>query len=123
MKFDIITITDRAADRIKEIISSDENVLGIRISIKNAGCVGVSYVVEKVYEVNENDDHIRSHNVDIYIDKKATLYLLGTEMDYEVKKLSSGFVFNNPNQTDECGCGLSVQLKKADLEKLALDKS
>ncbi len=119
MALEIITITDRAAERIKEIIGDDEGVIGVRVGIKDAGCVGVSYTIDKVKEPIKGDDHIVSKGVEIFIDPKATLYLLGTEMDFKRDKLSSGFTFDNPNQTDECGCGQSVQLKKADLEKLA----
>ena len=122
MAFEIITITPAAADRIKEIISSDKDAIGVRIGITDAGCVGVSYVVDLVKQPIKGDDHIVSHGVEVFIDPKATLYLLGTEMDYQVKKMSAGFTFNNPNQTDECGCGESVQLKKADLEKLVIGK-
>lgn len=123
MTLEIITVTQNAANRIKEIIGADDDVMGVRVSIKDAGCVGVSYVIDKVQAPIKGDDHIVSNGVEIFIDPKATLYLLGTEMDFETTKMSSGFIFNNPNQTDECGCGQSVQLKKADLEKLVLSNS
>jgi iron-sulfur cluster assembly protein len=119
MAFEIITITKSAADRIKEIISNDENVIGVRVGIKDAGCVGVSYTVEKVITPIKGDDHIKSQGVEVFIDPMATMYILGTEMDFEIDKMSSKFTFKNPNQSSECGCGQSVQLEAVDLEELA----
>ncbi len=117
MAFEIITLTQKAANRIKEIIASSENVVGIRVGIKDAGCVGVSYTIDKVVSPNEKDDHIKSHGVDVYINPAATMFLLGTVMDFETEKMGSKFTFNNPNQSEECGCGQSVQLKPADLKE------
>ncbi len=123
MAFEIITITKAAADRIKEIIEADDATIGVRVGIKDAGCVGVSYTIDKVQTPLKSDDHIHSHGVDVYIDPTATMYILGTEMDFETSKLSSGFTFKNPNQSSECGCGQSVQLEAVDLEELARIRS
>ncbi len=123
MALEIITVTQNAANRIKEIIGASDDVMGVRVSIKDAGCVGVSYVIDKVKTPIKGDDYIISNGVEIFIDPKATLYLLGTEMDFETTKMSSGFTFKNPNQTEECGCGQSVILKKAELEELVKGKN
>jgi iron-sulfur cluster assembly protein len=83
----------------------------------------MAYTLDYVAEPVEGDDHIREHGVDVYVDPKATLFLLGTQMDFKTEKMSSGFTFTNPNQTGECGCGESVQIKPADLRKLAQARS
>ncbi len=124
MAFEIITITKAAANRINEIIAADEGgAIGVRIGIKDAGCVGVSYTIDKVQTPIKGDDHISSHGVEVYINPTATMYILGTQMDFTTSKMSSGFTFKNPNQSDECGCGQSVQLKAVDLEELAKARS
>ena len=87
---------------------------GIRIGIKNGGCAGMEYTVDLVSEANPADDVVALDGGKVFVDPGATLFLLGTEMDYEVTKLRSGFVFNNPNQTSACGCGESVELTPAD---------
>ena len=110
-RFSIISLTDAAGDRVREIVgSSDANALGIRIGVKNGGCAGMEYTVDLVTEEHAGDDKVELGQDAVYIDPKATLLLLGTQMDYEVTKLRSGFVFNNPNQTSACGCGESVTL-------------
>ena len=120
MNFDVISLTDAAAERITEIMeNSDKPVKGVRVGVKNAGCAGMAYTLDYVEEPVAGDDHVQDKGVDVYVDPKATLFLLGTVMDFEVDKLKSGFTFTNPNQTGACGCGESVQLKPADLKKLA----
>lgn len=116
----MISLTEAAADRIKEIIeNSDEPVNGVRIGVRNAGCAGMAYTLDYVDAPVAGDDHVNQRGVDVYIEPKASLFLLGTVMDFEVEKLSSGFTFKNPNQTGACGCGESVQLEPADLKALA----
>jgi iron-sulfur cluster assembly protein len=116
----LMTLTDAAVERIHEIMEdSDKPVTGVRVGIKNAGCAGQSYTLAYVAEPVAGDDHVNDKGVDVYIEPKATLFLLGTVMDFEEDKLKSGFTFKNPNQTGECGCGESVQLKPADLKALA----
>ena len=106
----IIKLSDNAAIRIKEIMSgSKKNVLGVRVSVKSGGCAGMSYVMEYSNEVNPNDEIIEDKGVKVYIDSAAIMYLLGTEMDYKKGELSSSFVFNNPNETERCGCGESFK--------------
>jgi len=120
MPFPIMSLTDAAAERITEIIAgSDKPVVGVRVGVKNAGCAGMAYTLDYVTEAVVGDDHVEAKGVQVFIDPKATLFLLGTVMDYEETLLSSGFTFKNPNQTGECGCGESVQLQPADLKALA----
>ncbi len=120
MSFQIMSLTDAAAERITEIIEdSDKPVIGLRVGIKNAGCAGVSYTMEYVETSIAGDDHVQDKGVNVWVDPKATMYLLGTVMDFEEGKMGSSFTFNNPNQTGACGCGESVTLAPADLKALA----
>ena len=120
MALKIMSLTDAAAARVREIIEdSDRPVVAVRVGIRNAGCAGQSYSLSYVEAPIAGDDHISDKGVEVYIEPKATLFLLGTVMDFEEDILKSGFTFKNPNQTGECGCGESVQLKPADLKKLA----
>jgi iron-sulfur cluster assembly protein len=112
----VVTLTEAAAARVREIMSSsDGDVVGLRVGVKNGGCAGMSYAMEYAEERNPLDEEIEDKGVTIYIDPAAVLFLFGTEMDYTVDKLSSGFVFNNPNQTSACGCGESVSITPATL--------
>lgn len=119
MKF--LTITEKAADQVKTILaqSGDENVNAVRVGVKNAGCAGMAYTLDYVSEPVKGDDHVSEHGVDVYIDPKATLFLLGTQMDFKEDILKSEFTFENPNQTGSCGCGESVMLEPADLQEIA----
>ena len=120
MAFKIMSLTSAAAERIAEIIEgSDKPVIGVRVGVKNAGCAGMAYTLDYVTEPVKGDDHVSDKGVEVYIEPKATMFLLGTVMDFEQSKMSSGFTFKNPNQTGECGCGESVQLKPADLKAIA----
>jgi iron-sulfur cluster assembly protein len=120
MAFKIMSLSDAAAERIHEIIEdSDKPVIGLRVGIKNAGCAGVSYTMDYVAEPVRGDDHVNDKGVDVWVDPKASMFLLGTIMDFEQSKMSAGFTFKNPNQTGACGCGESVQLKPADLKAIA----
>ena len=108
----IIKLSDNAASRIKEIMSSDENQsLGVRVSVKTGGCAGMSYVMDYTKEVNPSDELIEDKGVKVFVDSAAVMYLLGTEMDYKKEELSSSFVFNNPNETERCGCGESFKIE------------
>ena len=120
MAFKIMSLTDAAAERITEIMEdSDKPVIGVRVGVKNAGCAGMAYTLDYVTEPVVGDDHVSDKGVEVYIEPKATMFLLVTVMDFEESKMSSGFTFKNPNQTGECGCGESVQLKPADLKAIA----
>jgi iron-sulfur cluster assembly protein len=104
-------LSDAAATRIKDIIArADRPLAGVRVGVKNGGCAGMAYTMEYAENVNPTDEVVEDKGVRLLIDPKAVLFLLGTEMDYKVDKLSSQFVFNNPNQTSACGCGESVAI-------------
>jgi iron-sulfur cluster assembly protein len=119
-KFQVMSMTDAAAARVREIMANaSEPVLGVRVGVKNGGCAGMSYTMEYVKEVKPLEDVHEEKGVKIFIDPKAVLFLLGTEMDIKIDKFSSGFVFNNPNQTSACGCGESVAITPADPASLA----
>ncbi|MCZ4288588.1 Fe-S cluster assembly scaffold SufA [Hoeflea alexandrii] len=121
MGFAVMTLTPAAAERVKTILKTSDNAAGIRVSIKKGGCAGMEYAIDLAKEADPKDDRIERDGATVFVAPEAVLYLLGTEMDYEVTKLRSGFVFNNPNQTSACGCGESVELKPADLAKLAAE--
>lgn len=113
----VMTVTERAARRIRELIDANEKALvGVRVGVKNAGCAGMSYTLDPVEIPEAADDIVSDHGVDVYVDPKAVLFLLGSIMDYEETKLRSGFIFNNPNEVSSCGCGESVLLKPAEPE-------
>ena len=108
----IITLSDNAAQRIKEIMSNAEkDSLGVRVGVKSGGCAGMSYVMEYTKEANPNDEVVEDKGVKVFIDSAAVMYLLGTEMDFKKEKFSSQFVFNNPNETERCGCGESFKIQ------------
>lgn len=110
----VVTLSDTAAERIKAIMAKSETeVVGLRVGVTNGGCAGMSYTMEYAEELNPLDEVVEDKGVKILIDPAAVLFLLGTEMDYKVEKLSSGFVFNNPNETSACGCGESVAITPA----------
>ena len=106
----IIKLSDNAATRIKEIMTNAEkDSIGVRVSVKSGGCAGMSYVMEYTKNLNPNDEVIEDKGVKVFVDSAAIMYLLGTEMDYKTEELSSSFVFNNPNETERCGCGESFK--------------
>ena len=107
----IIKLSDNAATRIREIMSNAEkDSVGVRVSVKSGGCAGMAYVMEYTKDVNPNDEVIEDKGVKVFIDSAAVMYLLGTEMDYKEEEMSSTFVFNNPNETERCGCGESFKV-------------
>ena len=110
----VMRLTDAAAERIKAVMAKAERpIAAVRVGVKNGGCAGMAYTMEYAEKINPLDEVVEDKGVRILIDPKAVLFLLGTEMDYKVDKLSAQFVFNNPNQTSACGCGESVQLEPA----------
>jgi iron-sulfur cluster assembly protein len=114
-KFKVMTLTDAAAERVKSIIArADKPIAGLRVGVKNGGCAGMSYTMDYAESITPLDEVIEDKGVTVLIDPKAVLFLLGTQMDFQTTKLSSGFVFNNPNQTSACGCGESVAITPAD---------
>ncbi len=107
----IISLSDNAAKRIKEIMSSAEkDSLGVRVGVKSGGCAGMSYIMEYTKEANPTDELIEDKGVKLFIDSAAIMYLLGTQMDYKKDDFASSFVFNNPNETERCGCGESFKI-------------
>jgi iron-sulfur cluster assembly protein len=110
----VMRLSDTAAERLREIMSQSEHpVAGLRVGLEKGGCAGMSYTMEYAEAAGPNDEIIEDKGVRVFIDPKAVLYLLGTEMDYQVDKFTAGFVFNNPNQTAACGCGESVSITPA----------
>ena len=107
----VITITEAAAQRARQIIAkSGKPVLGLRVGIKTRGCSGLSYFVEYAEERKKFEDVIEDKGVKIFIDPAATMFLLGSEMDYVEEKFQTGFVFKNPNEKGRCGCGESFHV-------------
>jgi iron-sulfur cluster assembly protein len=105
-------LTDAAATRIQEIMAKEEGrYAGVRVGVVNGGCAGMSYTMAYAEKAAPLDEVIEDKGVKIFIDPKAVMFLLGTEMDFARDKMAARFVFNNPNQTDACGCGESVALK------------
>src|SRR5215468_745902 len=110
----VVRLTDAAAERIKAVMAkADRPIAAVRVGVKNGGCAGMSYTMEYAEKIDPLDEIVEDKGVRILIDPKAVLFLLGTEMDYKIDKLSAQFVFNNPNQTSACGCGESVALTPA----------
>ena len=111
----VMRLTEAAAERIRALsAASGKEVEGVRIGVKNGGCAGMEYTMEYVGEQGPHDEVVEDKGIRLLIDPSAVMFLLGTEMDYEVDRMKSGFVFNNPNQTSACGCGESVMLTPAD---------
>ena len=110
----VMRLTEAAAERLKALsAASGKESAGVRIGVKNGGCAGMEYTMQYAEAPGPHDELIEDKGVKLMIDPTAVLFLLGTEMDYRIDKMRSGFVFNNPNQTSACGCGESVTLKPA----------
>src|SRR6185295_4650811 len=107
-------LSEAAATRIEELmVKSGGPDAALRVGVKNGGCAGMECRMEYVDSIGPHDEVVEDKGVKLLIDPKAVLFLLGTEMDWKTEKMSSQFVFNNPNQTSACGCGESVQLTPA----------
>ncbi len=107
----MITVTSSAIHHIKELISSrNKSTLGVKVGISTKGCSGLSYTMEFVEKVDDNDEILTFDDVKIFIDRKASLFLIGTKMDYVEGELESGFKFINPNEKGRCGCGESFHV-------------
>ena len=110
----VVTLTEAAAERVREIMANAEKTyVALRVGVKNGGCAGQEYTFAYAEEIGALDEVVEDKGVTILIDPKAILFLIGSEIDYETSKLSSKFVFRNPNQTDACGCGESVTIVPA----------
>ena len=111
MNKQLITLSDNAAIRIKEVMASaSKSTIGVRVGVKSGGCAGMSYLMEYVEKVKVDDEVVEDKGVKVFIDPGAIMYLLGTEMDYKKEEFSSTFVFKNPNETERCGCGESFKI-------------
>ena len=110
MKFPI-TLTEQAVHRVRALLDGrGKPSLGIRIGVNTKGCSGLSYTLEFADELNSFDDSLTVDGVTVFIDPKATLFIVGTEMDFIEDKMQSGFTFNNPNEKGRCGCGKSFNV-------------
>lgn len=118
----IVTMTNAAAARVRELVGTKPNGLGLRIGIKTGGCAGMEYTMTVADEKGPHDEVVEDQGAVLLIEPTAIMYLLGTEMDYKTDKLASQFVFNNPNQTGACGCGESVNLVPAESSSTAAGK-
>jgi iron-sulfur cluster assembly protein len=113
----VVTLSDAAAERVREIMDrAEQPYAGLRVGVKNGGCAGQEYVLEYAAAAGPLDEVVEDKGVTILIEPKAVLFLIGTEIDYEVTRLAAKFVFRNPNQTDACGCGESVTIVPAAAE-------
>ena len=111
MSEQVIKLSTNAAERIKEIMSkAEDKAIGVRVGVKSGGCAGMSYVMEYAKDIKPNEEVVEEKGVKVLIAPSAIIYLLGTEMDYKKEKFSSQFVFNNPNETERCGCGESFKV-------------
>ncbi|MEX0590699.1 MAG: iron-sulfur cluster assembly accessory protein [Xanthobacteraceae bacterium] len=113
----VLSVTDAAAARIREIVARAEKpVAGVRLGVKKGGCAGMTYTMDVAETPGKGDEVVDANGVRVLIDPAAILFLFGTEMDFTVDKLSARFVFRNPNETSACGCGESVTLAPAKAE-------
>ena len=110
-----VKLTETAAARLQEIMAqADGKYLGLRVGVTNGGCAGMSYTMDYASEAQPFEEVMEDKGVKIFIDPKAILFLIGTELDFVKEKLGARFVFNNPNQTSACGCGESVSITPAE---------
>ena len=114
----IMTLTDAAAERVRNLLDTKPGAAGLKIGLKKGGCAGMEYTLELAEQAEKFDEIVEDKGVTILIDPMATLYMIGTEMDYQTDKLSAQFVFNNPNQASACGCGESVDLRPRESAEL-----
>jgi len=110
MAGDIITLTDRAVARVGKLLEKRPEAAGVRVWIKEAGCSGLTYKVDFADEARPGDDVVETPGGKVFIDPKAVMYILGSEMDFEEDKFFAGFLFKNPNETSRCGCGESFSV-------------
>ena len=107
----LMSLTEAAAERVKHLMSSrDEPANGLRIGVRTGGCSGMAYSMDFADDKEPFDEVVEEKGVTLFVDSKALMFLIGTEMDYVEDKLQSGFVFNNPNEKGRCGCGESFHV-------------
>lgn len=113
----VMSITDRAAVRVKSLMAkADKPIVGVRVGVRNTGCSGMSYFMEYAEEAKPLEEKVVDKDVTILIEPTATMFLLGTQMDWVEEEMGSRFVFNNPNEVDRCGCGESFRVAQQDGE-------
>jgi len=117
-RFSVLTLTDRAVVRVREIMQTNASARGILVGVKKGGCAGMEYTVDLVVEELPGADVVKRDGARVFVAREAVLFLLGTEMDFEITALRTGFVFRNPNQTSACGCGESVEITPVSPDKL-----
>jgi iron-sulfur cluster assembly protein len=108
-----LIVTEAAKNRICEMVENNSGMIGLRIGVKTAGCSGLAYTAELAPSAQPSDRVIHLGKAQLFIDGKAEMYLIGTEMDYVTTSLKSGFEFRNPNEGARCGCGESFSLKNS----------
>ncbi len=106
----LMTLTEVAAERLRGLYAKGEQGKLLRIGVKTKGCSGMSYDMSWTDAPAPTDEVVKSHELTVLVDRKASLFLIGTVMDYEVKALTSGFTFTNPNEKGRCGCGESFHV-------------
>ena len=106
----LMRLTDTAAERLQGLYAKGREGMLLRISVSTKGCSGLSYRMDWVPEPGPGDEIVTDKGLTVLVDRKASLFLIGTEMDYETKALTSGFTFNNPNEKGRCGCGESFHV-------------
>lgn len=116
-RFSVLTLTDKAVVRVREIMQAND-ASGILVGVKKGGCAGMEYTIDLVTEELPGLDAVEKDGARVFIAREAVLFLLGTEMDFEITTLRTGFVFSNPNQTSACGCGESVEIIPASMDML-----
>tara|TARA_B100000686_G_C15903208_1_gene531262 strand:+ start:149 stop:478 length:330 start_codon:yes stop_codon:yes gene_type:complete len=106
----ILTLTDRAADKIKKIISeAKDEVIGVKVGVDKTGCSGYAYKLDYAKDA-KGCDLVSTKGVKVFIEPSAVMFLIGSQMDYTTDKLSSRFTFKNPNEKGTCGCGESFNI-------------
>lgn len=107
----VVTLTDAAAERVRELMdNADRPIVGLRVGVKNGGCAGQEYTFAYADQIDPLDEVVEDKGAVVLIEPKAVLFLIGSEIDFETTRMSSKFVFRNPNETDACGCGESVTI-------------
>src|SRR5580700_3077397 len=118
-RFKVMTLTEAAAERVRTLMAAAEKpVAGLRVGVRNGGCAGMSYTMELAESASPLDEVVEEKGARLLIDPKAVLFLLGSQMDFKVDRLSASFAFSNPNETSACGCGESVAITPASPEAL-----
>ncbi len=105
-----IELSDVAASRVQHFLDNRGKGIGLRLGVKTTGCSGLAYTIEYADDVQKFEEVIEDKEVTILIDPKAAMYLIGSTMDFVEEKMQSGFIFTNPNEKSQCGCGKSFNV-------------